>query len=278
MSSRRPDFQTRNGGEFNRKSDYSGKENTDSQNQRQPVLKQDFNNGISRITYFNEHNSSPHTSISFSNFVLPSQIQRQNANKEQRKQKEPNSDVTKMLESNTIQKRKQNVGEVNVNKINDIKEDGNKSSNTKKKTRRRSRPKQREVQKIIHEYKDKLRKLNKFKHEIKSIMAVKKVTKPPTFLKTVKPNYTHLKELKKKSDTKSETLQKLFAIAGDDWAIRQDINTFSCPAKDGYYPSPSSCSVYYRCVYGQATRLECSSGTSWNTSKEECDWEGQVNC
>ena len=96
--------------------------------------------------------------------------------------------------------------------------------------------------------------------------------------------YPDFKELKKKKDEKPDTLRRLFDIAGKDWTLDVDntgaktTHNFSCPAEDGYYPSAYSCSVYYRCVHGQETQLECSPGLSWSVDKGGCDWEGQVMC
>ena len=170
---------------------------------------------------------------------------------------------------------------------------------------RKTKTKQREVQRIIKTYNEKLEKLNVFKHQIKSIIAVKRVTKAPALKEVPKtPQMIDMKEaahntkrqnqiqklnpdfrdLKKKKDAKPDTLRRLFDIAGEDWTIDVDntgaktTQTFSCPAEDGYFPSAYSCSVYYRCVHGQKTKLECSSGLSWSVDKGGCDWEGLVIC
>ena len=68
------------------------------------------------------------------------------------------------------------------------------------------------------------------------------------------------KEIKKKKDAKPDTLRRLFDIAGEEWTLdvantgMSTSKTIFCPEEDGYYPSVSSYSVYYRCVHGQKTQ------------------------
>ena len=72
--------------------------------------------------------------------------------------------------------------------------------------------------------------------------------------------------LEDKQGMKEETLQKLLAIAGEEWSIpggetkpvrtrRQKVK-FSCPEAEGHFADPEECDVYYQCKSMQVTRSE----------------------
>ena len=83
-------------------------------------------------------------------------------------------------------------------------------------------------------------------------------------------------------------LQKLLDVAGDDWDTEIDIETnlmtsqtsdsFICPAREGNFPDPSSCSSYFTCDHGSAHRNSCGKGLVWNPVIEQCDWGSNVRC
>ena len=83
-------------------------------------------------------------------------------------------------------------------------------------------------------------------------------------------------------------LQKLLDVAGDEWDTEIDINTnlmssqtsasFLCPAREGNFPDPSSCSSYFTCDHGAAHRNSCGKGLVWNPVIGQCDWGSNVHC
>ena len=96
---------------------------------------------------------------------------------------------------------------------------------------------------------------------------------------------THQKS--KQKMPKSDALQRLMAIAGDDWDVEKGIeknlldtsrSSFICPGPEGDFPSPSSCSVYYQCAQGTPHKHTCEAGLRWNMDKNQCDWEHNVDC
>ena len=100
----------------------------------------------------------------------------------------------------------------------------------------------------------------------------------PTPVKKVKKSVKHLKM------SKSEALKMLMKIAGDDWDSLNTLNNddsddeCTCPASEGHYASPSSCSVYYQCAQGRAHRRSCGAGLSYNILSNQCDWSQNVQC
>ena len=76
---------------------------------------------------------------------------------------------------------------------------------------------------------------------------------------------------------KSEALQRLMAIAGESLS-EDDGGVFSCPAAEGNFPSPSSCSVYYQCAQGTPHRRQCDAGLYWSVDTDMCDWIENVTC
>uniref|UniRef100_A0A0P5JHN6 Uncharacterized protein n=1 Tax=Daphnia magna TaxID=35525 RepID=A0A0P5JHN6_9CRUS len=53
---------------------------------------------------------------------------------------------------------------------------------------------------------------------------------------------------------------------------------FECPAPNGNFASPYSCSQYYVCVDGTAFLYDCPSGLHYNPALNICDWPANVNC
>jgi len=92
----------------------------------------------------------------------------------------------------------------------------------------------------------------------------------------------------KKKMGKSAALTQLMAIAGDNWEEKllsgkdnlsaESTSDFVCPGLDGFFPSPSSCSVYYQCAQGTAHKHSCQAGLVWNTLTLQCDWAESVAC
>ena len=83
----------------------------------------------------------------------------------------------------------------------------------------------------------------------------------------------------------SSALEKLMAIAGEDWDLGTSSTdpgpgpeVFMCPVSEGHFPSPRDCSVYYQCAQGQAHRRSCHTGLSYNALTNQCDWAENVKC
>ncbi|KAH3863080.1 chitotriosidase-1-like isoform X2 [Dreissena polymorpha] len=47
---------------------------------------------------------------------------------------------------------------------------------------------------------------------------------------------------------------------------------------DGYYPHPTDCSRYIRCVWGVAHVHQCAAGLLWSQQRQYCDWASNVEC
>lgn len=86
---------------------------------------------------------------------------------------------------------------------------------------------------------------------------------------------------------KSDALQNLMAIAGDNWdteiGIEKNLldtasNNFICPGPEGHFPDPKSCSVYYQCAQGTPHKRTCSPGLNWDMRTNQCDWKANVDC
>jgi len=89
--------------------------------------------------------------------------------------------------------------------------------------------------------------------------------------------------LEDKQVNKAEVLQKLMAIAGGGWDTEENIEKslnkrFKCPKPEGHFADPDKCEVYYRCVHGTSTRLQCGAGLKWNSKTNQCDWGDNVDC
>jgi len=55
------------------------------------------------------------------------------------------------------------------------------------------------------------------------------------------------------------------------------LSEFTCEGKaDGNYADPNDCSIFHQCVNGNDTVQQCSSGTLFNGSI--CDWDYNVTC
>ena len=115
-----------------------------------------------------------------------------------------------------------------------------------------------------------------------------------------------LVSLEDKQENKEESLQKLLDIAGTGWSSddgdnddnrrnsssrrqsglqskqqnkKQQRTPFKCPEPEGHFADESKCSsIYYRCVHGRATRLNCGAGLVWNMDSGQCDWKKEVGC
>ena len=92
-------------------------------------------------------------------------------------------------------------------------------------------------------------------------------------------------------EEKSAALQRLMAIAGDSWSAGvggaggvggdggQGVEEeFVCPAAEGHFPSPVSCSVYYQCAQDTPHRRQCGPGLAYDNINNICDWEDNVTC
>jgi hypothetical protein len=56
---------------------------------------------------------------------------------------------------------------------------------------------------------------------------------------------------------------------------------FKCPDKDGYYPDPVQCDLYYHCFRGEVEEKLCPDGLLFddtNPSHERCDTSVNVEC
>ena len=79
-------------------------------------------------------------------------------------------------------------------------------------------------------------------------------------------------------------------VAGESWNADADIATnllssghvaatsFTCPAREGNFPDPATCSGYYTCDHGVAHARSCGAGLVWNTGIQQCDWRASVDC
>ena len=85
----------------------------------------------------------------------------------------------------------------------------------------------------------------------------------------------------------SRALQSLLEVAGESWdpaaAIEKNLlvaagGKFECPAREGHFPAPDSCSHYYQCAHGSAIQHQCQDGLMWNVEREQCDWSSNVDC
>ena len=80
----------------------------------------------------------------------------------------------------------------------------------------------------------------------------------------------------------SSALEKLMAIAGEDWDLTTggspDLGpeVFQCPALEGHFRSPRDCGVYYQCAQGQAHQRSCDTGLAYNDLTNQCDWAKNV--
>jgi len=95
------------------------------------------------------------------------------------------------------------------------------------------------------------------------------------------------KTSKKHQIPKSDALQRLMAIAGENWdaeiGIEKNLletasDNFNCPAPEGHFPDPDSCSVYFQCAQGTPHKRTCEPGLNWNMDTNQCDWEANVDC
>lgn len=103
-----------------------------------------------------------------------------------------------------------------------------------------------------------------------------------------RPARKKLSETSKKHQIpKSDALQRLMAIAGDNWdaeiGIEKNLldtasDNFICPAPEGHFPDPTSCSVYFQCAQGTPHKRTCEPGLNWNMITNQCDWEANVDC
>jgi len=103
-----------------------------------------------------------------------------------------------------------------------------------------------------------------------------------------KSNQTRRKvmNVKEKEVNKENSLQKLLAIAGAGWdttetiekSIKSAKSKFKCPKPEGHFADPGRCEVYYRCVHGTSTQLQCGAGLKWNSKTNQCDWGDNVDC
>ena len=86
-------------------------------------------------------------------------------------------------------------------------------------------------------------------------------------------------ELVKPVKEKSAALQRLMAIAGvSPSADTEKEAEFVCPAAEGHFPSPASCSVYYQCAQARPVRRDCGPGLAYNQDTNQCDWRENVTC
>jgi len=92
------------------------------------------------------------------------------------------------------------------------------------------------------------------------------------------------KEGKRKLE-KTDALQRLMAIAGEDWEAdimlqggRPVEKDFQCPKEEGHYPDPGNCSAYYQCAQGVGHRRTCEPGLRWDMRSNKCDWAENVVC
>ena len=95
------------------------------------------------------------------------------------------------------------------------------------------------------------------------------------------------KSSKKHQIPKSDALQRLMAIAGENWdaeiGIEKNLletasDNFICPAPEGHFPDPNSCSIYFQCAQGTPHKRTCEPGLNWNMQTNQCDWEANVDC
>lgn len=60
----------------------------------------------------------------------------------------------------------------------------------------------------------------------------------------------------------------------------QEISTKNCQIfiDDGFYPNPTDCGKFYRCVHGAPYSFDCGPGTHYNPSIMTCDWPYNSGC
>nr|CAD7569858.1 unnamed protein product [Timema californicum] len=45
-----------------------------------------------------------------------------------------------------------------------------------------------------------------------------------------------------------------------------------------YYPDPSNCNAFYRCILGELRKEFCATGLHWNSQSKVCDWPSEAKC
>ncbi|KAK7499165.1 hypothetical protein BaRGS_00009712 [Batillaria attramentaria] len=53
---------------------------------------------------------------------------------------------------------------------------------------------------------------------------------------------------------------------------------FSCSGRTGFYPHPTSCSLFIACVHGQEFHMRCPSGLYYSPTLRLCDWPTTAGC
>lgn len=86
----------------------------------------------------------------------------------------------------------------------------------------------------------------------------------------------HLKDQLRTYRDAEQVLVTLLYVAVSVWG--QD---FKCPQKDGYYPDPIQCDLYFHCSRGEVEEKLCPDGLLFddsNPSHERCDTSVNVEC
>ncbi len=58
---------------------------------------------------------------------------------------------------------------------------------------------------------------------------------------------------------------------------RLSSGSFNCPG-DGFFPDPSSCTSFIRCVGGVVYKFQCPNGTEYNKKTSMCDFPDSAQC
>lgn len=78
-------------------------------------------------------------------------------------------------------------------------------------------------------------------------------------------------------------LQLIFKAPGSNsnqhQLVQVSSNEFNCQIRtDGYYQSPTSCSMYYICAAGMGFKTDCHPGLLFNPATLYCDFPDHVTC
>ncbi|KAG8179740.1 hypothetical protein JTE90_025073 [Oedothorax gibbosus] len=60
---------------------------------------------------------------------------------------------------------------------------------------------------------------------------------------------------------------------GDRVYLQTPQSSKNCPRKNGIFATPKSCTVFYQCRDGLASKMNCQSGLAFNPKAGTCQWK-----